>query len=89
MMATSQRHTITNSINVLHLNIRSLRPKLIELKLCLEEHKIDIFCLNETWLKPENNIEKHFKTYNIYRNDRLHSRGGGVLIGVKKPSIVG
>ena len=48
---------------------------------CLE-NKIDIFCIEETWLKSH--IESEFRGYNVIRQYRIHTHKGGVLIGIKK-----
>ena len=42
---------------------------------------IDIFCIQETWLKP--NIMSPCKGFNILRNDRITGRKGGVKIGLR------
>ena len=40
--------------------------------------------LNETWSTPSfpNTMYNNYKLYNIYRNDRTYSKGGGQLIMV-------
>lgn len=43
--------------------------------------------LTETWLHPDvsdSEIFPDFNNYNLYRQDRVGRRGGGVLIGIKK-----
>ena len=40
-------------LNLMHINIRGLRRNIEELILTLEEKKIDIASINETFLKPE------------------------------------
>ena len=61
-----------------HLNVRSLRPKLHEVHMIIEEGRYDIFALSETWLEPEILDEDvALDGYNVYRRDR-RGRGGGV-----------
>ena len=36
--------------NIFHLNIRSLTPKLDQLRILLENNNVDIFSISETWL---------------------------------------
>ena len=55
-------------INFGHINIRSLKPKRIELVKFLNDYKIDIFSINESFLKPRDNFL--LDDYNIVRNDR-------------------
>ena len=51
---------------------------------CLE-NKIDIFSIQETWLKTH--IKSEFHGYNVIRQYRIHTSKGGVLIGIKKISF--
>ena len=39
-----------NGLKVAHLNVRSLAPKILHLRILLTEHKIDVFAISETWL---------------------------------------
>lgn len=75
-------------LNVCHVNIQSLcarqLSKFEEFKLCFHNSAIDIICLSETWLTdniPDSLIE--IEGYNMVRNDRIYSRGGGVCIYYK------
>ena len=43
-------------LNLMHINIRGLRRNIEELIFTLEEKKIDIASINETFLKPEHKI---------------------------------
>ena len=36
-----------------HLNIQSLKPKVLELSAELDKFEYDLFCLSETWLRPD------------------------------------
>ena len=42
--------------------------------------KVDVICIQETWLKPY--IEMGFHGYNIIRHDRIAKDGGGVMIAI-------
>jgi hypothetical protein len=79
------------------LNIRSLYPKIDQIKSFLKQHPLDFLCINETWLNDTIvNSDITIDGYNIVRKDRknkasvtelnkLHKKthGGGVLIYVK------
>ena len=75
-------------------NIRSLLPKIDQIKWFLKQHPIDFLCINETWLTDSiDNAEIFIEGYNIVRKDRNSCEssinkkrktvGGGVLIYVK------
>ena len=52
----------------------------------LIENQFDILALNQTYLKPKHRF--HLPGYDVYKNDRLRGRKGGVAIVVKKGIIV-
>ena len=65
-----------------YFNSRSILPKLDEFHADLFENPQTIFCITETWLTentPDLSLNV-FGSHNFFRVDRLHSRGGGVLI---------
>lgn len=71
-------------LNICHANIQSIcareLSKFEEFKLCFHNSKVDVICLRESWLTdniPDSLIE--IEGYNIVRNDRIYSRGGGCL----------
>jgi len=67
-----------------HLNICSIINKSGFLLEILNNYKIDIISINETWLNSKINSEELLLfDYKIYRVDRV-SRGGGVAIIIKK-----
>ena len=73
------RNNISRLPSFLLINARSLLPKIIELSLLLSIHPIGFIAVTETWLNdtvPEQLI--YINNYNIFRNDRSNSRGGGV-----------
>lgn len=71
-------------LNIVHLNIHYVYPKLDEIKMVLNEQpNIDILCLCETFLHDDFlDKELHIDGYNIIRRDRP-SHGGGILIYYK------
>ena len=71
-------------LRMLHLNCQSINndSKIIEIENLLRKHKIHIFSLNETFLKPK--CEFDIEGFNIYRSDRTNKKGGGAAIGVIK-----
>ena len=66
------------------INFQSLWKKRAELNNLSTDCKTDIIIGTETWLVPgTTNSELMLDDYDIYRRDRP-SRGGGVLIAIKK-----
>lgn len=67
-----------------HINVRSLLPKVNEIKNLILHRNLDILCLSETWLSEMVTYNSIcIEGYNIIRKDR-GSRGGGVAIYIKK-----
>lgn len=68
-----------------NINARSLEPKLDELSVILEDGKIGVAAISETWLGdhiPKDKIE--IAGYRCYREDRKErKKGGGVICYVK------
>lgn len=62
-------------------NCNSIHRKQHELHNFITNNDIDIMCLQETWLKPNNRL--NFPHYTIHRHDRVNRRSGGVAILVK------
>jgi exonuclease III len=70
---------------MLHINCRSLLPKLDEIEWLLSTANIDVACISETWLsKNVSDTEVNIDGYNITRKDRIGRSGGGVLIYSKQ-----
>ena len=86
-------HTTTliakERISVYYQNVRGLRTKIAQLRLLLTNCEYDILIFTETWLRADIESDEISSDYVFYRCDRSeltshHSRGGGVLISVKK-----
>lgn len=74
----------SNYLNVCHINVQSLTArklsKFYELKMNLENSKLDIICMSETWLDETiNNRMIAIEGYKIYRHDR-NRHGGGICV---------
>ena len=68
----------------MHLNIRSIRNKIVQAKLELGKNDIDILLFSETWLNDTDDDSLYeFPRYNMYRLDRVSIyRGGGLCAHV-------
>ena len=73
-----------NQLKTTQLNIQSISncQKQLNLELYFKENYIDIFSLNETFLKTDFKFE--LKNYFIYRKDRCTSSRGGVALLINK-----
>lgn len=83
--------TVSDGLEILHLNIRSLRNRahLLELRELALEKKSDIITISETWLNTTvTSAEVQIEGYKLHRLDRLHKRGGGVCAYVRKRSQI-
>lgn len=69
-------------------NARGLRSKIKHLRSHLDStlSEVDIFAISESWLVSSiNSSEFKSQRFNIFRTDRVgDTRGGGILLGVKK-----
>lgn len=72
-------------ITLAQFNIRSLLPKLNDLREHILSANYSVLCLCETWLSPaiDDNLV-HLEGYNLVRRDRRLGRGGGVCIYLRK-----
>ncbi len=69
-------------LKIAHLNIWSLRRKVDQLRILLNDNPFDIVGLSETYLTAKtDDSELHVDGYTLYRKDR-GSRGGGVALYV-------
>ncbi|CAB4046310.1 Hypothetical predicted protein, partial [Paramuricea clavata] len=79
--------SVPSSLNIVHLNIRSLRNivHLTEVKELVKLNNIDVLTISESWLNSSvTNREIAIDYYKIHRLDRLHKKGGGVCAYIKK-----
>ena len=75
-------HTEGN-LNIACLNVRSLFPKIDQIRTFVKKHNFDIFGVNETWLDQSiSDIEIEIEGYNIIRKDR-NRNGGGVCVYIR------
>lgn len=69
-------------LGLIHLNVRSLLPKVDMIKIWINSTNADIMVLSETWLKKSIADDViSIDGYKLYRTDR-EGRGGGVAIYV-------
>lgn len=68
-------------LKIATININSIKQRKLELIDFVEQNKIDILLIQETWLKGNRFT---FPNFNIFRNDRLGRPGGGTMILVKQ-----
>ena len=80
----------TKGLKIVHLNARSILPKIDQLRLTLEDSRIDIITMSETWLHPQiDPAMVRIEGYSLFRQDRtrMHARGlkkgGGLIVSVK------
>jgi hypothetical protein len=66
--------------NLLICNLRSLTSKIDEFDAVVSFNQTDMVCITETWLSPAipDNLVS-LSNFNLFRNDRLVSNGGGCL----------
>ena len=70
-------------LHFIHINVRSLFPKLDELRLIARETNAACIAISETWLDDSVfDSELSILNYNIYRRDR-NRHGGGVCLYIR------
>lgn len=71
---------IMSGVKYIHLNVRSLLPKMDMVKIWVKSTDADVVIISETWLtKSITNEDINIYGYNVYRTDRP-KKGGGVAI---------
>ena len=84
----TRRTERTASYNIGHINARSLPRRMDEVNILLDDHRLDVLCISETWLREDvTDRVLVFPGYHISRCDRSAPaaarstpRGGGVAI---------
>ena len=82
-----KKHLCTHLPTIGNANARSIVNKIDELNQFLDDSKLDIMCITETWLNNYNKhdtITKINKKYNAISTERHNKQGGGTLILTKK-----
>lgn len=81
----TNRLSTVNGLQFIHLNVRSIFPKIEELKNNFLTSSMDIICFTETWLHGNiKDLSIDLPGYDLLRNDRLNKRGGGTCIFVNQ-----
>ena len=81
---TVEEFSKVKGFKIMHLNSRSLLPKLENIKYSFTLH-VNILCFTETWFRPELIPElTQIKGYHLIRNDRSKRRGGGTCIFLRE-----
>ena len=69
-------------------NVRSLLPKVDEVRVICSVRKPDLICITETWL--DSSVESslvHMPGYSLCRNDRKDRRGGGTAVYIRSEIV--
>ena len=62
---------------IIQWNCRGLKPNFNEVSLLISEYNPSVFCFQETFLKPDDNVSlKGFNVYNYVHTDCLRHSGG-------------
>jgi len=76
----------SKQLSLLYFNARSIRNKMDELNILIQEHKPDVIAVVESWLNEDiSDSELSLENYNFIRVDRHNdqkSKGGGIIIYV-------
>lgn len=70
-MVIQQHNFLSRTINIMFLNIQSLKKKVNEVALLCKLNEVDVMVINETWLKE--NEEQYYKLpgFNVFFNSRV------------------
>ena len=72
------RRADSSTLNIGHINARSLIPKMDEVNRMLQEQDFDVLCISETWTTdPAQDRILVFPGYRIERRDRAAGPSGG------------
>lgn len=72
------QHNKQISLNVLQWNAQSIRPKQLEFEALLNQEKIHVAVISETWLETDSFFK--ISGYNIFRSDRIDGYGGVAIV---------
>ena len=71
----------SNKQRIIQWNCRGIRPRYEELLLLLTLLRPSVFCLQETYLRQEDNFTfKNFNTYNHIHSDCIRASGGSSIM---------
>lgn len=74
---------LSKCLLIAHLNVRSICPKMSEIRMLCSKYKWSIFGCSETWLDDSvTDTELEIANYNLIRRDR-NRKGGGVCVYVR------
>ena len=73
-----------NSFSLIHFNARSMYANFKEIKDYLDtfKQKFKVIALSETWMKENRGSDFYLEGYELYHNNRINKRGGGVALFV-------
>ena len=77
---------LTDSLQIVLINARSIRNKFGELRALIATEKIDIVAITETWIHASGRDfigEFHIPTFRLFHRDRSDREGGGVALYVR------
>lgn len=83
MVNDCNRRIHRNKLNIIYLNIRSLRNKLNEIKLICQQKNPDIVALNEIWIDSNETKFYQMEGYLSIFNCRDEREGGGCGMFIK------
>ena len=70
--------------SILYANVRSVLPKVDELRYTLHANNFDVFACSESWLNDQHDDKIiQISGYRVFREDRQRRLGGGVAVWVK------
>lgn len=78
---------LPNGFKICHLNVRSVKNKTDELAILMNQHRIDVLTLSETWLHSSiQDVCIEIQGYKQHRLDRSvrNKKGGGLLVYVNE-----
>lgn len=70
-------------LHFMHLNARSILPKIDEIRQLISKTKVGVFCISESWLDSSvSDFEIEIENYSLLRKDR-NRNGGGVCVYIR------